>query len=39
MAPGADTVAGRFGEYYRATWHLDPDMPKFLLPLADTQLK
>ncbi|WP_315743684.1 MULTISPECIES: DUF4440 domain-containing protein [unclassified Bradyrhizobium] len=26
---GADAVAERFTEYYKGTWHLEPDMSKF----------
>jgi len=26
---GRDAVADRFGEYYRGTWHLEPDMSQF----------
>jgi hypothetical protein len=26
---GAEAVANRFKEYYRGTWHLEPDMAKF----------
>ena len=26
---GRDAVAERFGEYYRGTWHLEPDMSQF----------
>lgn len=26
---GADAVAERFKEYYKGTWHLEPDMSKF----------
>jgi ketosteroid isomerase-like protein len=26
---GRDAVADRFGEYYKGTWHLEPDMSQF----------
>lgn len=26
---GAEAVAARFSEYYRGTWHLEPDMAQF----------